>query len=111
MANQDGGAHVDAGIDADYRELELSPLMHAEYGQNLKDKTLGGDIPEALYNVAFASVRQIAFELLWSIKRGDYLKATPGSAIQADPYKGMPVPPNPPHLQLTIPSLIQVITS
>jgi hypothetical protein len=70
MANQDGGAHIDPKLDKDYEALTVDFLgHHLEIGNNLTDKTMGGgDIPPMLGNVAAASVRQIAFEVLSTIK-------------------------------------------
>ncbi len=65
MANQDGGAHVDPTLDQDYEALTVNFLgVQIEVGENLTDKTMGGDIPPVQGNVAAASVRQIAFEVL-----------------------------------------------
>jgi hypothetical protein len=101
MVNQDGGAHVDAEIDADYSDLMLDPLISGEHGPLIEDKTLGGDVPEALHNVAFASVRQIAFELISTIDRYRYVKANPGIFVLANPFSGIPIP-RPPHQPLNI---------
>jgi hypothetical protein len=103
MANQDGGGHVDAEIDADYQDLIVDPLMWAEHGSLIEDKTLGGDIPEALHNVAFASVRQMAFELIWTIDRYKYVKANPGVFALANPFGGLSMPA-PPHRPINFPS-------
>jgi hypothetical protein len=65
MANQDGGAHVDPSLDRDYHALTLDNLgREAEIGDNLPDKTMGGEVPSVQGNVAAQSVRQIAFEVL-----------------------------------------------
>jgi hypothetical protein len=96
MANQDGGGHVDASLDKDYKDLILDPLMQAEHGSFVEDKTMGGDIPDALHNVAFASVRQIAFELVTTLERYNYVKSNPGVLAMADPFNGLPIP-SPPH--------------
>ena len=69
MANQDGGAHIDPKLDKDYEALTVDFLGHSmEIGSNLTDKTMGGDIPPMRGNVAAASVRQIAFEVLSTIR-------------------------------------------
>lgn len=76
MANQDGGAHVDSGLDQDYDALtkdvlgvwyadglsreEALALLHADPDSREGLKTLKG-------NVAAASVRQIAYEVLLSL--------------------------------------------
>jgi hypothetical protein len=71
MANQDGGAHIDPKLDKDYEALTVDFLGHQmEIGNDLIDKTMGGDIPPMRGNVAAASVRQIAFEVLSTIKPG-----------------------------------------
>lgn len=108
MANQDGGGHVDANIDADYRDLIIDPLMQAEYGPYARDvATSGDDIPEVLHNVAFASVRQIAFELMLTIDRYQYVKDNPGILVSANPFGGLPIPA-PPHrpIQVAVPFII-----
>lgn len=100
MANQDGGAHVDQiGLDADYQDLIIDTLG-VQIG-------LSGDASEpppqpsdVIYNVAFASVRQIVFELLQTISRYEYTKGTPGIFIRANPYACLPISP-PPHRSLS----------
>ncbi len=92
MANQDGGGHVDAALDADYSSLIIDPLAGAavfEGGHH-------GEIPDILHNVAFASVRQIAFELICTIERYWHVRDNPGALLLADPYADMPMP-TPPH--------------
>jgi hypothetical protein len=69
MANQDGGAHVDPEIDAEYEDLTVDYLgVQLEIGDNLVDKTMGGDIPPMRGNVAAASIRQIAYEVLKALR-------------------------------------------
>lgn len=74
MANQDGGAHVDPEIDSDYEALTVDYLgTQLEIGSDLVDKTMGGDIPAMKGNVAAASVRQIAYEVLKTLRpRADH---------------------------------------
>ncbi len=60
MANQDGGAHVDPGIDADYIALNET------YGWKLQTNE-GEDEP--LKDVNLHSVRKIAYELKISIEK------------------------------------------
>lgn len=64
MANQDGGAHVDAEIDQDYAEL-MNDFLGVEIDINSQQSVsdvgpLGRPVSN---NIAFASVRQIAFEV------------------------------------------------
>lgn len=69
MANQDGGAHVDPEIDAEYEDLTVDYLgVQREIGDDLVDNTMGGDIPPMRGNVAAASIRQIAYEVLRTLR-------------------------------------------
>lgn len=87
MANQDGGAHVDAELDTDYEDLKIDFLgIQMEVGEDLADKTMGGDLPPVVNNVAFASVRQIAFELMLTINRFYAYRDQPGLYAFAEPY-------------------------
>jgi hypothetical protein len=62
LANQDGGAHVD-------------PELRPGYAALVKENSLGrsgagpGQAPQPLLNIALASVRQIAHELLRTLER------------------------------------------
>ncbi|MCP1575934.1 hypothetical protein J2S30_004313 [Herbaspirillum rubrisubalbicans] len=69
MANQDGGAHVDPAVDQDYVLLCTDHLgVSMQHGPELDGVTISTyDPPKVKYNVAAASVRQIAFELALSI--------------------------------------------
>lgn len=104
MANQDGGAHVDAEIDADYADLCIDPLG----SQIMVSKSPipeGAPIPDVQNNVAFASVRQIAFELLLTLGRWKAIRK-PGAALLANPFADIPMP-TPPHKPLGFsPSII-----
>ena len=72
MANEDGGAHVDPELDEEYEALTVDNLgMHLEIGHDLQHKLLDGDIPAINGNVAAASVRQIAFEVLQTLRPED----------------------------------------
>jgi hypothetical protein len=72
MANQDGGAHVDPEIDSEYEALTVDFLgTQIEIGNDLVDKTMGGDIPPMAGNVAAASIRQIAYEVLKTLQPHD----------------------------------------
>lgn len=98
MANQDGGGHVDAALDADYQDLEIDHLgVFMAHGVQPQE---GVEPRKALNNVAFASVRQIAFELQQTLARYEYAKATPGVLALRDPYCSFPTPPKPPHTPL-----------
>ena len=69
MANGEGGAHVDPKLNKKYEALTVDFLgVQMEAGENLPDKTMGGDIPPVQGNVAAASVRQIAFEVLETVR-------------------------------------------
>lgn len=99
MANQAGGAHVDGGLDVDYAELCVDPqgaMMISDKPMNLEDP-----IPNIEHNIAFASVRQIAFELTLTLQRWAALKA-PGAMGLADPYGNIPMP-KPPHEAIYFP--------
>ena len=74
MANQYGGAHVDPEIDSEYEALTVDYLgTQLEIGSDLVDKTMGGDITAMKGNVAAASVRQIASEVLKTFRpRADH---------------------------------------
>jgi hypothetical protein len=71
LANQDGGAHVD-------------PELRPGYAALVKENSLGkngagpGQEPRPLLNIALASVRQIAHELLRTFER-----ELPGSPVKA----------------------------
>lgn len=101
MANQDGGGHVDAAIDKDYKDLIVDPLIQARYGSTVEDRDMGGEIPDALHNFAFASVRQIAFELSISLERYKYVQSNPGALLMADPFGGIIIP-EPPHRPMNL---------
>ncbi|WP_267426300.1 hypothetical protein [Methylobacterium sp. GC_Met_2] len=103
MANQDGGGHVDAELDADYKDLIIDPLMQGAHGSSLEGKTLDDVPPDALNNIAFASVRQIAFELMCTIDRYRHVEANPGILLMPDPYKDLPMPKLP-HQPMNWPS-------
>lgn len=65
MANQDGGAHVDPGLDVDYAALCIDPLgVEIEIGGVDRTTDSTWVPPPVANNVAFASVRQIAFEVM-----------------------------------------------
>jgi hypothetical protein len=90
MANQDGGAHVDASLDQDYHDLNFDHLgVQMEVGINLPDRTMDTSYqpPPLRNNVAFASVRQIAFEFLLTMQRYLAPKSNPGIFALADPYQ------------------------
>ena len=100
MVNQDGGAHVDqVGLDADYQDLMVDHLG-VQMGRALEIK--GGlkaesfEPPPVLHNVAFASVRQIAFELLVTLHRYSIVREKNGLFALADPFAGLMLP-EPPH--------------
>jgi len=68
MANEDGGGHVDPQLDTEYEALTVDNLgTQLEFGVGI-DKTMGGDIPPVGGDVAAASVRQIAFEILQTLR-------------------------------------------
>lgn len=60
LANQDGGAHIDATLKQSYAELKRS---------NSVGFSQGGDRPIS-NSIVHASVRQIAFEMLRTIEQG-----------------------------------------
>lgn len=99
MANQDGGAHVDHALDTDYQDLELDYLgVEVALGQAVNESTA---LPKALNNVAFASVRQIAFELEWTLARYHHVRNNPGVLALRDPFADLAPPPAPPHSSLS----------
>ncbi|MBP2158270.1 MULTISPECIES: hypothetical protein [Asticcacaulis] len=70
MANQDGGAHVDAHIDIDYRDFMSDFLGHSvEFGGTDGTMDANWEPPPVQNNVAFASVRQIAWEIETTLDR------------------------------------------
>lgn len=101
MANQDGGAHVDPELDADYQDLCLDPLMQAEYGINSQSKSIEDDVLDIIHNVAFASIRQIAFELMATLDRYRYAQENHGIFALAQPFAAIVYPP-PPHDQISL---------
>ena len=58
VANQDGGGHVDPGLDDAYHDLSR--------GNSVGWLTGVGDTVEPLSTPVLATVRQIAFEVLWT---------------------------------------------
>jgi hypothetical protein len=60
LANQDGGAHVDPGLDEEYAQLSRGNSIGWIVGN--------GDHEEPLRFVELASVRQIAYEVLRSLR-------------------------------------------
>lgn len=70
MANQDGGAHVDAGLDRDYASLCSDFLgVQMQFGGGDLTMNMDAEIPPVKNNVAFACVRQIAFEVALTLHR------------------------------------------
>lgn len=71
MSNQDGGAHVDQELDKDYDALTIDYLGHQYYEGNLplNEILTSQSVPfkNISGNVAAASVRQIAHEVLETI--------------------------------------------
>jgi hypothetical protein len=62
LANQDGGAHVDPGLDEDYYHLSRRNLPGVQY---VDDR----GVRDATGNPAAAAVRQITYELLATFGR------------------------------------------
>lgn len=100
MAEQDGGAHVDPSINADYADLCVDPLMQAVAGNFTASPDVA--IPDVLHNVAYASVRQIAFEVITTLARRAFAEANPHIFAFKEPYASMPMAP-PPHRGISIP--------
>jgi len=76
MANQDGGAHVDEALDKDYANLCVDHLgvqmlvtSDPDEGGNVDDPDFGSKLPKVSNNVAFACMRQIAFEVMLTLQR------------------------------------------
>lgn len=107
MCNQDGGSHVDDTLDADYSKLIIDPMGGAALLDGEPFDIMTGDIPDILHNVAFASVRQIAFEFLCTMDRYFYVKANPGALLQADPFKDLAMP-TPPHRAVYLPIVLTI---
>ena len=104
MANQDGGAHVDHALDADYQDLELDFLgVQMEHGPHVAQPPRDAIPPKALHNVAFASVRQIAFELEQTLTRYQYARDNPGVLALRNPFADLTPPPEPPHARFNQP--------
>ncbi|MGO6883290.1 hypothetical protein ACC702_31980 [Rhizobium ruizarguesonis] len=110
MANQDGGAHVDqVGLDADYQDLMVDFLgVGMAHGVDLDFENLPEslhNVPKALHNVAFASVRQIAFELMVSLRRREWVRQTSGIFAFSEPFRDINLP-EPPHRPMLEPQSI-----
>ena len=70
MANQDGGAHVDKSLDRDYADLCIDYLgVQLAFGAPDRTMDQNWSPPPVANNVAFASVRQIAFEVDFTLQR------------------------------------------
>lgn len=70
MANQDGGAHVDAELDRDYASLCSDFLgVQMQFTESDLPMDMNAEIPPVQNNVAFACVRQIAFEVALTLHR------------------------------------------
>lgn len=70
MSNQDGGAHVDPGLDRDYVNLCNDHLgVQMQFGGPNLIMDVNAEIPPVKNNVAFACVRQIAFEVALTLHR------------------------------------------
>jgi len=99
MANQDGGAHIDASLDADYEDLCYDNLgTNVVVLPNRKEAEsyrFGGSIPSVLNNVAYASVRQIAFELEITLQLRERLTGEPGFILRSDPSSVLDLPSAP----------------
>lgn len=78
MANQDGGAHIDAQIDQKYQQLSREGSLGFKLGN--------GEIGNG---VVAPSVRQIGEELLSTIRRG--VSWTEGEASVLGPICGLPL--------------------
>jgi hypothetical protein len=66
MANQDGGSHVDPGLDADYEQLTVDSLGKQWAVGPTRDVAYS-DLQNYEGNVASASVRQIAYEVIGTL--------------------------------------------
>jgi hypothetical protein len=62
LANTDGGAHVDPGLNPPYRKLSRDNGM----GWQVSPQT---DAPLVRTNPAFPTVRQITHEVLWTLRQ------------------------------------------
>ncbi len=105
MANQDGASHVDGvGLDADYQDLTIDTLgVQMEQGEGTDEEfNIHDPIADALHNVAWASVRQIAFEVLVSISRYQEVLEKPGLFALSDPFADLIFPPLP-HRPILVP--------
>lgn len=73
MANQDGGAHVDSGLDRDYTNLCSDHLgVQMQFGGpevTMDVMDVNAEIPKVSNNVAFACIRQIVFEVALTLHR------------------------------------------
>ena len=74
MCDQDGGAHVDATLDKSYLDLTLDNLgFQWAAGENLPDMLMTNEndylFESAKSNIAAASVRQIVYEVLITLKK------------------------------------------
>jgi hypothetical protein len=94
MANEDGGARVDPELDTEYEQLTVDSLgWQTKIGETVSDKTMVTDtIPDLQGNVAAASVRQIAFEVLQTLRpeedhSGTVQRIHGGTTIMVTPIK------------------------
>lgn len=69
MANQDGGAHVDPTLDRDYASL-CSDSLGLSFSMGPPDD----NPPPVKNNVAHASLRQVAFEVLLTLERAGVIQ-------------------------------------
>lgn len=72
VANQDGGAHVDPDLDAELEELSRRNKMGWEFGDKDGVRPFTGDF-------VLASVRQIAYEVVNTVRRHHDRGDIPGS--------------------------------
>jgi hypothetical protein len=74
VANQDGGAHVDARLDESYEALTRGNSMRIAAGKGMLGFNIGSNLTEDPgppgSSIALASVRQIAYEVLRTVDDG-----------------------------------------
>ncbi|OIN86820.1 MAG: hypothetical protein AUJ12_04180 [Alphaproteobacteria bacterium CG1_02_46_17] len=92
MANQDGGAHSDPMLDKDYADLCNDFLgchmIHGDAANRADIMKPGSEGLEPVKNnIAYASVRQITFEVIETLYRNKLILDKPAS--QTTPFLGM----------------------
>jgi hypothetical protein len=95
VANQDGGAHIDSSLERSYEALTRGNSMRILSGKGMLGFNIGVSLPDdgpgpPESGIALASIRQITFEVLESLKRG--LETNPsGDVSLRSPICSLPI--------------------